>query len=185
MTVSSKEFPPLDSGYEDNYGPISLDVYEAARAIWPEARDFGIFVLHDEAAAFNAMMQASARVSDRMTSEGPPIENIQSYLLRTYKNLVAGKRKKLSREQPLNDFDESFAEEVVADLERKILLRELFRHMNNDERTLSQYLMFGYTYKEIAAAMEEDPDVLRKRFSRLKKKIREALSPAKPIATSD
>lgn len=179
MTTSHTQWPALGSHYHDQYGPIDLSVYEAAKEIWPAAEAFGEFALHDQAAAFDLMLNATAKVTARIAAGGQDIENIKPYLFQTYKHLVASeKAKRLRRAQPLTDSDESLAVDIVADLERKIMLRELFSRMNEDERTLSQYLMFGYTYKEIAKEIGTPADALRKRFSRLRNKIETILASA-------
>jgi len=47
VATSQTEWPSLDSSYEDEYGPIDLRVYEAAKEIWPAAEAFGTFALLD------------------------------------------------------------------------------------------------------------------------------------------
>ena len=47
MSTSEHELPPLKEGYEDEFGPIDPEVYQAARKIWPTAVRFGEFALHD------------------------------------------------------------------------------------------------------------------------------------------
>jgi DNA-directed RNA polymerase specialized sigma24 family protein len=179
VTTSHTQWPALSSHYHDQYGPIDLNVYEAAKEIWPAAEAFGEFTLRDQAAAFDLMLNATAKVTARIAAGGQEIENIKPYLFQTYKHLVASeKAKRLRRAQPLTDSDESLAVDIVADLERKIMLRELFTHMNENERALSLYLMFGYTYEEIGAAIGESAEALRKRFSRLRQKIVTILTPA-------
>jgi RNA polymerase sigma factor (sigma-70 family) len=184
MSTSPTEFPALDSCYNDEYGPIDLKVYEAARDIWPAAKGFGEFALQDRDAAFNLMLNAAARVTARLATGVPQIEHIKRYLFQTYKHLVGNeKAKRLRHEQPLRDFDESLTVDIVADLERKIMLRELFSRMSEDERTLALYLMFGYTYQEIAEEIGIPADALRKRFSRLRQKIVTILTPANTANT--
>ena len=176
MSTSRTEWPALDSRYEDQYGPIDLEVYEAAREIWPAAAVFGEFASQDHDAAFNLMLKATAKVTARIASGGQ-IQNIKPYLFQTYKHLVGQeKAKRLRREQSLDDSDRSLVVDIVADLERKILLRELFTHMSEDERALSLCLMFGYTYQEIANEMGTKDETLRKRFSRLRRKIEQVLT---------
>ncbi len=178
MSTSRTEWPALDSRYVDEYGPISLEVYDAAREIWAAAEEFGEFALQDRAAAFHLLLKATAKVTARMSSDGPEIQNIPSYLRQSYKHLVANeKAKRLQHEQPLDDSDESLTVNIVADLERKIMLRELFAKMNNEDRELTTYLMFGYTYEEIAAEIGQSSEALRKRFSRLRQKILTILAP--------
>jgi DNA-directed RNA polymerase specialized sigma24 family protein len=172
VSASRIEWPALDSRYIDEYGPISVEVYEAARDIWASAEEFGAFALQDTAAAFDLMLKATAKVTARMSSGGPEIKNIQTYLYQTYKHLVGReKANRLKYEQPLDESDEFLTVNIVPDLECKIMLRELFAKMNNEDRELANYLMFGYTYEEIAAEIGASSDALRKRFSRLKGKI--------------
>lgn len=185
MATSQTEWPALDASYEDEYGPIDLKVYEAAKEIWPAAEVIGMFALHDQADSFRLMLNAAAKVSARMGSSGPKIENLKPYLFQTYKHLVGQeKAKRLRREQPLIDEDQSVVVDIVDDLERKILLRELFSRMSEAERTLSLYMMFGYTYSEIAEKMGTSPEALRSRFSRLKQRLEGALMPQKANETS-
>jgi DNA-directed RNA polymerase specialized sigma24 family protein len=134
--------------------------------------------LQDSSAAFDLMLKAAAKVTARMASGGRKIESLQPYLFQTYKHLVGNeKAKRLKHEQSLGDFDESLKVNIVADLERKIMLRELFARMTNEDRELANYLMFGYTYDEIAAEIGASSDALRKRFSRLRQKISTILTP--------
>ena len=178
MSTSRTQWPALDSRYEDEYGPIDLNVYEAARDIWPAAEAFGVFALQNHDTAVDLMLKAAARVTARTASGGQVIERIKPYLFQTYKHLVAQeKAKRLSREQPLGELDDLLTVDIIADLERKIMLRELFARMSEDDRTLAGYLMFGYTYDEIAEKIGTPADVLRKRFSRLKQKIIAILDP--------
>jgi DNA-directed RNA polymerase specialized sigma24 family protein len=168
----------------DEYGPIDLEVYDAARDIWPAAQGFGEFALQDHDAAFNHMLNAAAKVTARLASGGEKIVNLKSYLFQTYKHLVGQeKANRIKREQPLDESDKSLVVDIVKALERKILLRELFRRMSEEERTLSQFIMFGYTYAEIAEKMETTPDALRSRFTRLKRKLDQIFTPSNPINT--
>jgi RNA polymerase sigma factor (sigma-70 family) len=177
MSSSQNEWPALVDCYEDQYGPIDLEVYEMAREIWPSARVFAQFALKDVDAGSNLMFRAAAKVTARINSEGPPVENLKAYLYQTYKHLVTKQKiQRLSREHPLSDASDSLIIDTAADLERKILLRELFRQMSEPERELSVYLMFGYTYKEIAEKLGKTEDELRKRFSRLKEKLEEGVN---------
>lgn len=93
MSTPEHELPPLQEGYEDEFGRIDPEVYQAAGAIWPAAANFGEFALHDRGLASNLMMKAAARVSETIAS-GKSIENLKGYLLITFKRLVAREREK-------------------------------------------------------------------------------------------
>jgi len=88
VTASVPQWPALDSGYEDEFGPIDLEVYQAAGEIWPNAAVFGEFALQDRDEAFSLMLKAVASVSS-MIASGTHIEHLKRYLNTTYKNLVA------------------------------------------------------------------------------------------------
>src|SRR5258706_9471266 len=181
MPISRTEWPALGSRYKEEYGPIDLEVYEAARSISRAAEDFGEFVLKDRAAAFDLLHKAAAKVTAHIASGAPEIRNIQAYLFRTYKHLVAQELdKRIRHEQPLSDSDDALIVEIVADLERKIMLREIFSRINEDERTLALYLMFGYTYKEIAEELGTTDVTLRQRISRFRRKLEQILAPKEP-----
>lgn len=183
MSTSRMELPSLESSYDDEYGPIDLEVYEAAQRIWPAARTFGEFALRDPDVAFNLMLNAAAKVTARMASDAEAVEKIQPYLFQTYKRLIGEERtRRLRHQQELSDDDDLLVVDVVADLERKIMLREMFSRMSEEERVLAQYLMFGYTYQEIAAMVGTTDEALRKRFSRLKQKLEQLLGTGEPRA---
>ena len=166
MSTPEHEWPPLQEGYEDEFGRIDPEVYQAAGVIWPAAVNFGEFALHDEDLAFNLMMKAAANVS-RIITTGHKIEYLNAYLLTTFKRLVVHEREKtLPRSYPLSDAPEAVAD-VVADLDRKILAREVFARLNDRERSMVQLWMMGYTNAEIGQLIDIDPTTVRKRISRL------------------
>lgn len=172
MATKQKEWPALDSSYTDVYGPIDIMVYDAAQEIWPRARAFGEFALQDADAAFSLMLKAVAAVSARLNSpDQPEISLLKPYLFRTYKNLVAAEKSERMRVQSLDELDKSSAVDLVADLERKILLRELFSRMSEEERNICTYVMFGYRHNEIADILGMTPDAVRQKYSRLIRKL--------------
>jgi len=178
VSIYRTEWPAIGSCYKDEYGPIDLNVYDAARSISRAAEDFGEFVLKDRAAAFDLLHKAAAKVTAHISSGRQEIQNIQAYLFRTYKRLVAHElHKRIRHEQPLSDSDDALIVEIVADLERKIMLREIFSRINEDERTLALCLMFGYSYKEIAEALGTTEVALRQRISRFRRKLDQILEP--------
>lgn len=186
MSPSPNDFPVLDDSYLDAYGQIDLKVYEAAREIWPKARRFGDFALQDHDAALDCLLKVAAEVSLQVSSRKSEIKNLGAYLLSSYKHLVGSeKAKRLTRAQSLPDFDESLTVEIVADLERKIMLKEIFLQLTEAERDLAKRIMFGYTYREIEAETGITAATARQRFSRLKRKIEELLARQKPSPSSD
>jgi len=179
VTTSVPEWPALDSGYEDQFGPIDPIVYQAAGEIWPQAAVFGEFSLQDPNEAFHLMLKAVARVSAAIAS-GAKVEHLKAYLLATYKHLVGNEHaRRLRREQPIPESESEFGEhlvvDIVADLDRKILLREAFRQMNAEDRNLSYLLMLGYTSSEIAQELGLQPAAVRQRVHRLTLRLRKVM----------
>ena len=167
--------PPLKEGYEDEFGQIDPQVYQAATETWPKAVRFGLFALHDEDLAFNLMIKAVANVS-RSIAEGTIIKHLNSYLLTTFKHLVIAERAKgLSRSEPLSEAPEA-ATDIVADLDRMILAREIFSRLDNRDRTAIQLWMMGFSSEEIARILDLNPATVRQRLGRLKIRLRKSLA---------
>ena len=170
MSTPEHELPSLKEGYEDEFGPIDPAVYQAAREIWHKAVTFGEFALHDRSLVFNLMMKATADVS-RLTFEGRNIEYLNAYLLKTFKRLVVDEReKRLRRAAPLSEVPK-VAEDVIADLDRKVLVREIFTQLSNIDRQILWHWMRDYTFEEIAELLELKPPAVRKRMERLKARL--------------
>jgi DNA-directed RNA polymerase specialized sigma24 family protein len=178
MATRWKEWPALDTSYTDEYGYIDLKVYDAAREIWPKARVFGEFALQDSDAAFKFMLKAAAAVSARLAStELPEIDRLKPYLFRVYKNLIGGeKAERIRHHQPLDVLDDSLTVDIISDVERKILLRELFSSMSEKERDICTLVMFGYRHDQIADILDLTPSAVRKQFSRLVRRLADMLS---------
>jgi len=170
-----EQLPPLSEGYQDEFGSIDPEVYQAARKIWPVAVSFGEFALHDRSLVSNLMMRAAANVSKAMAT-GKNIKYLNSYLLTTFKRLVVREREQtLPRSYPLSEAPEA-VEDVVADLDRKILAREIFVHLNNQERTTVHLWMMSYTDEQIAQLLDLNPATVRQRISRLITRLRKTFA---------
>lgn len=189
MGTHLHELPELDSSYRDQYGPIDLEVYNAARKIWPKAKLFADFALQDDSTAFELIFKAAAAVSERLktieSAELPQIRDIRTYLFRVYKNLVATeKADRIKHEQSQIELDESLAVDVIGDIERKILMREMFKRMGAEERDLCTYVMLGYQHDEIAGILGLTPDAVRQKYSRLTRRLAAMFSHAEPAENS-
>lgn len=152
-------------GYYDEFGPIHPAVYQAAREIWPRAVNFGEFALHDRSLVSNLLMKAAANVS-KLIFEGRNIEYLNAYLLKTFKRLVVEERDKtLSRAASFPEARKTVTD-IVADLDRKILAREVFTHLNDDDRAVVLGWMLGYSHREIAVILGLKPATVRQRTHR-------------------
>jgi hypothetical protein len=162
-------------GYKDEFGPIDPMVYLAAREIWRRAVRFGEFALHDRGLVFNLMMKAAADVS-RLTLEGRRIQYLKGYLRKTFERLVVEEREKtLPRSEPLTIAPEAVAN-IIDDLHRKILVRELFTNLSNYDRTLLWYWMTGLSDKETASRLGRTQRAVQKQRERLIARLKTAFA---------
>jgi RNA polymerase sigma factor (sigma-70 family) len=175
VSTPEHELPPLKEGYEDEFGPIDPEVYQAARKIWPTAVRFGEFALHDRQLVLNLMMESVANVS-RSIAKGTNIEHLNGYLLRTFKHrVVRDREKRLPRSEPLSEIPDAVAS-VVADLDRKILTREIFARLDHREREIFQLRMMDYSFEEIGRILDLNNTAVRTRWYRLMRRLRETLA---------
>jgi DNA-directed RNA polymerase specialized sigma24 family protein len=174
VSTPENELPPLKEGYEDEFGPIDPQVYQAAREIWPKAVTFGEFSLRDRSLVFNLMMKAAANVSRSMATGR--IQYLHAYLLKTFKRLVVEEReKRLPRSEALSEVPDAVTS-VVADLDRKILLREIFAHLNHVDREVVELWMIGHSYERIAQILNLKPHTVGKRINRLVSRLRKTFA---------
>lgn len=172
-------WPPLESAYTDELGPIDPEVYQAAGAIWTRwGGRFALRTLKDEPAGLQLMLKAVANVSRRAAQGAPLITNLNSYLSLTYKRLVLAKLEEDSghrqRERAVAD-ELPLTDSIVADVERKILVQQIIRRMDRWMREVFELLTLGYTFEEIGQSLGMASNVVRSKYQknlmRLKKQL--------------
>jgi len=165
------EWPVLEAGYQDQYGCINPKVYETAASLWPQAANFARFALHDTEAAHSLLMKAAASVTHTINSaRTDPIQNLSSYLFTSYKRLVIEEKRRQERLElvdPASLSEEvTWGENVVEEVERKILVKEIIQKMDPVMRETYEKLALGYSFREIAALRRESSSSVRMRFHR-------------------
>lgn len=172
-------WPPLSTAYQDVFGEIDLDVYNAAGEIWQRGRVFAHATGIDDATAHTAMIQAVAKVSHRLTQPAPYLQTpgeLKAYLFTAFRRCLLDK---FTREHPkevapaaLEEIaDQTDSDGLAAQIERKILLEEIVRHMDSKTRSIYESLILGYSFAEIAEAEGVQSNQLRSMFSKRLKKL--------------
>jgi len=172
-------WPTLLTAYEDVFGEINLDVYNAAGEIWQRGRTFAHATGLDDEIAHTAMIRAVAKVSHRLSQATLNLQTpgeLKAYLFTAFRHCLLDEFK---REHPkevtpvaLEEIaDQSGGESLAAQIERKILLEEIVRHMDPKTRFIYERLILGYSFEEIAEAEGTHSNKLRSRFSKRIKKI--------------
>lgn len=181
------EWPELPEGYEDQYGQIAPEVYQAAVAIWPRACRFALYALCDTGSAHSLLLKAAADVTRARfgAAATPPPAYLASYLFTAYEHLVLKERKNRERLEPLDSdsarLPESDEQSFIDEIEQKILLDQLISRMEPEMKWIYERLVLGYSYPEIAAELSRqtgnrtNPDGLRVRVFRYLARLAEQI----------
>jgi DNA-directed RNA polymerase specialized sigma24 family protein len=173
-------WPPLSEAYVDAFGEIDLEVYNTARKIWPQGMAFARSRGADESVTQMAMMRAVAKVSHRFKRPRPNLSTsaaLKAYLFTAFRRCLFEEFKKdLSRGYEVSENLESLSDygkggALATQIEKKILLEEIVRHMDPETRTIYEQLVLGLSFEQIAQATGKESNRLRSRFSKRIKKI--------------
>lgn len=170
-------WPSLTSAYQDVFGEIDLDVYNVAGEIWQQGRTFARAKGIDDAIAHTAMLRAVAKVSHRLRKPAPKLKTRgarKAYLFTAFRRCLSDETQtKVSLTKSPPDDVETLADDnnLADEIERKILLEEVVRHMDPKTRGIYERLTLGYSFEEIAGSMGTQANRLRSAFSKRIKKI--------------
>ena len=172
-------WPTLSTAYEDVFGEINLDVYNAAGEIWQRGRTFAHATGLDDEIAHTAMIRAVAKVSHRINEATLNLQTpgeLKAYLFTAFRHSLLDELKREHSKEvtpvALEEIaDQSGGESLAAQIERKILLEEIVRHMDPKTRFIYERLILGYSFEEIAEAEGTPSNKLRSMFSKRIKKI--------------
>ena len=108
------------------------------------------------------------------------IENFNSYLFKMARNeaLRFQQKSKPTQHVQFDDEVESLQSdrfEYAHQVESDILLREVWQTLRDDERELLQLIIIGYKESDMASRLGLSYDVVRKRVSRLRAKLRDLI----------
>lgn len=173
--------PHLAEGYQDEYGPIDLQVYAEAASLWPTLYNYAMKMTVDETQAWNLLVKTVARVSQRRTECGE-IVNLRAYVITVFRRLAVDEMK-LAKRMNVCALDMHSEASVEQELDRMILARQLFKRMDPFTREVFELLILGYSFAEIAKTKNVDPAVLRTKFRRRMKRLSQQVSEDDAAAT--
>jgi DNA-directed RNA polymerase specialized sigma24 family protein len=182
MAVASREtlWPTLDTGYEEEFGPVDPEVHRVARDLWPRAAHLATDLLHDPVAGYGLLKRAVAAVSGLPPDKRERIRDLPAYLFQTYKRLVLAELEKRNGHRKSDIDAAAFFRPATADadrIDRDILIEELVRRMDSWTREVFETLTLGYSFEEISRALDTNPQVVRNRFRLAVRKLAAAVSP--------
>jgi hypothetical protein len=175
------EWGNLETIFVDEFGPIAPDVYTAAGNIWQQAQEYASRVLNsdDQARARTLLMKAAAQVTRARDEKLHQINELEGYLYQTFKRVILAElekdnnRRRFETQAHLNLEWQAQATNV----ERRILLNQIVRAMDDWTRSVFEWLTLDYSFKEIAQHLGMNHKVLRNKYDRhihaLVKQIRE------------
>lgn len=169
--------------FTDEFGTIDGDVYAAALTLWPpRVASAATATPRDSAAAHRLLMKACAQVTRKRTSTPDTVANLPAYLYRTWQRLLLDELEKENGHRRLAATivaDATAAqrpEQSTAELERRILLQQIIKHMDDWTRRVFEYLTLGFSYDEIAAELGGNGNAIRVKYDRQIKALAQRLN---------
>lgn len=173
-------WPPLETAYADEFGPIEPEVYRTAGALWSAYGErYARTKLGDVPTGLRLMLKAAASVSRKHLDPSVKIESLPDYLFQAYKRLVLAELEKQNghrrRDAELHAEAASQPDTVAADLERKILIQQLMQRMDAWTREIFELLTLHYTFEEIGRMRGENGNKIRAMYSKKLKGLKKRL----------
>ena len=167
-------WPSLDAPYTDEFGCIDKDIHEAAGEIWRWAASFAIITLGDEASGQLALKKVCAKITERRAARAIQIVNLRAYIQTAFKHEVLAQLKRN------RSTDAELSGEPITDsglhIDQKILVEQILARMDHEDRRITELLILGYSFEEIAKKDGRRSNVLRSRHSKLLKRIKRELN---------
>lgn len=172
-----KSWPSLDAPYIDEFGCIDTDVHEAARNIWRWAAAYATATLGDEASGQLVLKKVCANITKKRAAGDIRIIKLTAYIQTAFKHEVLAQ---LKRKRSLNV---ELATEPITDsaleIDQKILVEQILARMEPEDRRITELLILGYSFEDIATKDGRRSNVIRSRHSKLLKRIKEELNISK------
>lgn len=166
------DFPLIEAAYREEFGEIDPEIYEIAKNLWNScAERLAAKLLHDSPKGMQLMLKAVAEVSRVRQNDGSQIKNLRAYLYRCYKNLLLKElEKECLHQKILEGLYQSYAPSSECaeedEINRKILINELRRRMNEWTRTVFDFHKLGYSFEEMVPQLGAAANVIRSRYSK-------------------
>jgi DNA-directed RNA polymerase specialized sigma24 family protein len=169
-------WPPIDQEYVDEGGQIDLDLYSAARGLWPKAAALAQAILRDESLGQVALLKVCARITAARASARIQIDNLKGYIFQSYRyEILRLLQERRSHEELITKLPEAVQTEPVEDVLKKIMLEEIVARMDRGNRRVFELRVLGHSYEEIAEELGVSSNILRNNFSRQVRKIKAEL----------
>lgn len=174
--LTGTDWPELSIAYTDEFGLIDPVLYEAAGVLWKtSAERFALSTLADAPTGLRLMLKAVAIVSRKSAEPGNLIANLSAYLYQTYKHLVLAELEKENghrrRETERQTEIESLSVSLAEDVDRKILVQQIVRQMDDWMREVFELLTLGHTFEEIGRLRNQNAHALRTKFNKHLKRL--------------
>jgi DNA-directed RNA polymerase specialized sigma24 family protein len=170
------KWPPLDAVYNDEFGAVDPAIYDVAGELWPVAWRFTQAKLGDAALALQLMIKAVTIVSRRQAEMQGGIENPIAFLRRTFERLVLGELQKRNRRRELEDERLMellpHAEDTAQNLDNKILIEQLYLHMDEWMKKAFELRVLEYSFEEMEAVFGMKANLIRSKYSKELKRLR-------------
>jgi DNA-directed RNA polymerase specialized sigma24 family protein len=157
---------------------VDPPVHRVASEVWPHAEHLAIDLLHDSVIGYRLLKRAVAAVSGLPADKREQIRDLPAYLFQTYKRLVLAELEKQNRHRTSDVAASELFRPFVSEadrIDRDILIAELVRAMAPWTRDVFEALTLGYSFEEIARAMDSNPQVVRNRFRLAVRKLANAV----------
>ena len=165
------EFPTIEKAYDEEFGKVDPEVYQAAQTLWLHAEHLAVKLLHDAPKGMQLMLKAVAKVSRVRENNPSVIHNLNSYLFRAYKNLILAEleleNKRFQKlDRRLRESEGVLDDDEETRINKQILINELRLKMDNWTRDVFDYLCLGYKYDEMVPRFGSAANVIRSKFSK-------------------
>ena len=171
-------WPSLDAPYIDEFGCIDRDIHEAAREIWRWAAAYAIATLGDEASGQLALKKVCAKITEKRAAGSIRIVKLNAYIQAAFKHEVLAQLKS-KRSANVVDLATEPITDSGLDIDQKILVEQILARMNSEDRRITELLILGYSFEEIAKKDGTRSNVIRSRYSKLLKRIKKELDVSK------
>ena len=166
-------WPSVDAPYIDEFGYIDKDIHEAAGEIWRWAAAYAHAILGDEASGQTALKKVCAKITEKRAAGAIQIVRLNAYIQTAFKHEVLAQ---LKRNRTVNvDVSGEPISDYALDINQKILVEQILARMEPEDRRITELLILGYSFEEIANKDGTRSNVIRSRHSKLLKRIRREL----------
>lgn len=173
-------WPPFETAYTDEFGRIEPEVYRTAGALWNAyGEQYTLSKLADAPTGLRLMLKAAASVSRKHLDPDVHVESLPDYLFKAYKRLVLAELEKQNghrrRDAERHAEAASLPDTTADDMDRKILIQQLIRHMDAWMREIFELLILRYTFEEIGKMRGESGHHIRTKFNKRLKRLKKQL----------